>query len=102
MPEKKPNAPGSRTRMAFAITCKIAVHWKKGAAPIVVPGIRVEIASSVFAARVATYYWLWKTHAKLWLIRTLDTPGEGLASVLIITVSCSLYVAFSYDVPFTW
>ena len=47
------------------MTCKIAVRWKKGAAPTVVPGIRDEIARSVFAARVATYYWLWKTLAEL-------------------------------------
>jgi hypothetical protein len=39
--------------MAFVITCKMVVRWKNGAAPIVVPGMRVGIATSVFAVRVA-------------------------------------------------
>lgn len=39
--------------MAFVITCKMVVRWKNGAAPMVVPGIRVGIAMSVFAVRVA-------------------------------------------------
>ena len=41
--------PGSRRRIAFVITCKIAVRWKKAPAPIVVPGIRALIVISVLA-----------------------------------------------------
>jgi hypothetical protein len=33
----------------------MAVLWKNGAAPIVVPGMRVVIAMSVFVVRVAIY-----------------------------------------------
>lgn len=43
------NAPGSRTRTTLAtlnMTWSIAVPWKKGAAPMVVPGIRVVICIS--------------------------------------------------------
>lgn len=42
-------APGSRTRTTLAtlnMTLSIAVPWKKGAAPMVVPGIRVVICIS--------------------------------------------------------
>ena len=47
---------GSRTRMTFETlkrTCRMAVFWKKGAAPNVVPGIRVVIVMSDCDDRVA-------------------------------------------------
>lgn len=49
------NIPGSRTRMAFVTTWRIAVRWKNGAAPMVVPWIRVVIDTSALAARVAIW-----------------------------------------------
>lgn len=42
----KGNIPGARTQIALVTTCKIAVRWKNGAAPIVVPGILVVILIS--------------------------------------------------------
>lgn len=38
--------PGAKTQIALVTTCKIAVRWKNGAAPIVVPGILVVILIS--------------------------------------------------------
>lgn len=49
-------APGSNTRTTLAtlnITWSIAVPWKKGAAPMVVPGIRVVICISPWLLREA-------------------------------------------------
>lgn len=37
------------------MTWRIAVLWKNGAAPIVVPGMRVVIAISLFVVRDAIY-----------------------------------------------
>ena len=70
------------------MTCKMVVRWKNGAAPMVVPGIRVGIVRSDFVVRVAICDGLAsKTHNVI--ILTRETPGEGLASVLIIIVSIS-------------
>lgn len=51
-------APGSSTRTTLAtlnITWSMAVPWKKGAAPMVVPGIRVVICISPWLLREAIY-----------------------------------------------
>lgn len=81
----------------------MAVRWKKGAAPMVVPGIRVVIEISCFNVRVEIcgfdpkYEFLEGV-----AMRTLDSPGEGLASVLMIRVSFSDWkglTARSYDIP---
>jgi hypothetical protein len=53
--EQKRCLPGSRILMELVMTCKIAVLWKKGAAPTVVPGIRVVMAMSCFEERDAIY-----------------------------------------------
>jgi hypothetical protein len=47
--------PGSSTRIALVITCSIAVRWKNVPAPIVVPGMRVVMAISLFDDRVAIW-----------------------------------------------
>jgi hypothetical protein len=46
----KKHLPGSRILIAL---CKIAVRWKKGAVPMVVPGMRVAIATSFLFDLVA-------------------------------------------------
>jgi hypothetical protein len=87
--------PGSSTRIELVITCRIAVLWKNGAAPIVVPGIRVVTVMSLLAVREA----IWTTTSEQFRKKytqdkkerrhTRESPGEGLASVLIIRVSFS-------------
>lgn len=57
----------------------MAVPWKNGAAPRVTPGIRVVIVMSDCDERVA--------------IR--DSPGEGFASVLMMTESFSAWKGFA-------
>lgn len=41
--------------MAFVVTWRIAVHWKKDPALIVVPGMRVELEISPLAPLVPIY-----------------------------------------------
>jgi hypothetical protein len=68
----------------------MAVRWKKGAAPTVVPGILVVIVMSFFDEREAI--WCKMSSEKVTIsskMFTLDSPGDGLASVLMMMVSFS-------------
>lgn len=58
--KKEIHPPGSKTLIAFVITTKIAVRWKNGAAPTVVPGILVvmvtsDLPGSAFGFRIDIY-----------------------------------------------
>lgn len=80
--------------MAFVITCRIAVPWKKGAAPTVVPGMRVVIEISLFKVREAIYrakssQGTLSPLGPVNVILTRESPGDGFASVLMITASLS-------------
>ena len=78
--------------MAFVMTCRIAVRWKKGPQPIVVSGMRVVTVTSPLADRFAICYItsLTSNLKRLAIILTRDTPGDGFESVLIISVSFSI------------
>ena len=88
-------APGSSTRIAFVITWRIAVLWKNGPAPMVVPGIRVVIEMSFFAL---VAIWSKPRINKETAIdkkeRTREKPGDGFASVLRSKVSFSAWKGF--------
>jgi hypothetical protein len=88
--------------MAFVITWRIAVRWKKAPAPIVVPGMRVEIKISPLAPLAAIYRETQICARHRLLKPTRENPGEGLMSVLKIKESFSPwngFIGFSYENP---
>lgn len=53
--DRKRGGPGSRRRMALLMTCKMAVPLKKGAAPMVIPGMRIFTVTPSAPVRVEIY-----------------------------------------------
>ena len=90
------DVPGSSTLITLVtlnMTWSIAVPWKNDAALRVTPGIRVVIVMSDWEERVAIWRkYNWSATLNLRRLEgrhTRDNPGEGFASVLMITVSLS-------------